>query len=229
MARTVTLSSLRSQVRQRADMVNSTFVSDAEVNQYINNSVAELYDILIQKFGNEYNITSSNITTVAGTDTYNLPSDFYKLVGVDLLVSGTDYVSLLPFMFIERNRWNGTTARTAFGVSGLRYHLIGSTVRFVPMPDAAQTIKLWYIPYISELGNDAATLDGVNGYEEYVIIDAAIKCLQKEESDVTVLALQKQAMLQRIESAAENRDAGMGDRVSDVRRTDYERLSTWYV
>ena len=40
---------------------------------------------------------------------------------------------------------------------------------------------------------------------EYVITDAAIKMMQKEESDTSVLQLQKAALIRRIEAAAENR------------------------
>ena len=56
----------------------------------------------------------------------------------------------------------------------------------------------------------------VSGYEEYVVIDAAIKCLQKEESDVQVLLVQKQQQLQRIEQAAGKRDAGESYAITDV-------------
>jgi hypothetical protein len=58
-----------------------------------------------------------------------------------------------------------------------------------------------------------------------VIIDAAIKCLQKEESDVQVLMAQKAAMKRRIEVAASNRDAGSPLSVSDVYRGNN---SFWY-
>ena len=43
-----------------------------------------------------------------------------------------------------------------------------------------------------------------------------IKCLQKEESDVTTLIQQKMLMKRRIEEAANNRDAGSPLSVSDI-------------
>ena len=49
-----------------------------------------------------------------------------------------------------------------------------------------------------------------------MIIDAAIKCLIKEESDVQVLLMQKKQVLDRIEAMAANRDAGEPERVTDV-------------
>lgn len=60
------------------------------------------------------------------------------------------------------------------------------------------------------------TMDWINGYEEYIVVDSAIKMLGKEESDVTVLGARKAALLQRIESIAENRDQGSAGKTSDV-------------
>jgi hypothetical protein len=61
--------------------------------------------------------------------------------------------------------------------------------------------------------------DGVSGWLEYVITDAAIKAMQKEESDVSVLMAQKAALVARIIAAAENRDAGNPATVADVQFT----------
>lgn len=229
MSKTVTLSSIRTQARQRADMVNSSFVTDSELNGYINNSAAELYDLLVQKFGNDYYLSTSNITADGTNDQFSLPTDFYKLVGVEIQVTGNDWITLRPFMFQERNRYSTAISRTIYGVTDIRYRVQGSNMRFAPIPTANQVFRLWYVPVITTLVSDSDTLDGVNGYEEYVIVDAAIKCLQKEETDCSVLLTQKQALIKRVEEAAENRDSGGGDRISDVRRTDYDRFVSWYV
>jgi hypothetical protein len=61
------------------------------------------------------------------------------------------------------------------------------------------------------------TSTSISGWLEYVITDVAIKILQKEESDVSVLMAQKMALKQRIQEAASNRDAGRPDSISDVR------------
>lgn len=84
MARNVTLTSLLAQVRQRADIENATArFPDAEVTEYINESIAELYDLLIGARGQEYYINSYSFGTTAGTVIYALPDDFYQLLGVD--------------------------------------------------------------------------------------------------------------------------------------------------
>ncbi len=335
------LAVVRATVRQRADMVSSTFCTDAEINSYIRASQQELYDLLVTAYGeNYYAAMDSTIVTDGTSSAYDLPADFYKLLGADLLVSGTDYVSLEPFNFNERNRYSlaTSTGNTAWA-SSLRYRVHANTLMLTPLPSAGQTIRLWYVPRLSATGDgdvtftfndtiqvgDSVTLngtvvtaaasptgnfqfqsgvavtaaadlrarflvwigitgyagtgwggspvlteaqtkvmlgldlltdypatgstivsvqrplggiavfssstsritvvsggdqiDGVNGWEEYIVVDAAIKALQKEESDVSVLMAQKAALTRRIEGAAANRDAGSPLSVTDAYAT----------
>lgn len=69
-------------------------------------------------------------------------------------------------------------------------------------------------------------IDGISGWEEYPVIDVSIKVKDKEESDVTVLAARKAAMLKRIEEVAENRDPGTPARTADVMTDIWNRGST---
>lgn len=64
--------------------------------------------------------------------------------------------------------------------------------------------------------SDSTTLDGISGWEEYIVIDAAIKAQIKQENDWQGLAAQKLAMSARIESMAVGRDAGQAQHVSDA-------------
>src|SRR6267154_4869745 len=105
----VTLGSLRTQVRQRADIVNSQFITDTELNGYINASYAELYDLLVQKYGDDYYVKSPpySFVTDGTSQFYALPDDFYKLLGVDLALatSQDSFVTISQFGFRDRNRY----------------------------------------------------------------------------------------------------------------------------
>lgn len=63
---------------------------------------------------------------------------------------------------------------------------------------------------------DSTVINGISGWEEYIIIDSAIKARVKQEEDVTDLRIQKQEMVAAIEGMAEGRDAGQAHHVSDV-------------
>ncbi len=335
-----TLATILLSARERADMVNSLFVSDAEFTRYIQASQAELYDLLVQKYGDNYAVANGStpytFTTDGTTDQYPLPDGsstytlstgapaqaFYKMLGVDLLQSGNQLYSLTikPFQFAERNRWAWPNMQSLYGLVNLMYRINGNFLWLIPRAAGGQTIRLQYVPRLTPLsqtgtitlsgviagdsvtingtvflcvaagatvnqfnvgGTDTISatnlaavitaaglgmtaagvatvvtvtlttataitwstsnvhmavgpaltfttiLDGVSGWEEYVVVDAAIKAMAKEESDPSVLMAQKQGLLQRIESAAENRDAGSPARVSDSRGADFERPPGW--
>lgn len=211
----VTLAQLKERVRQRADMENSTFVEDDELVTYINSSIAELHDLLVAAYGSNYFLEDHSFSTVGGTPDYELPADFYKLSGVDVLIAGSDWASIKPFNFNERNRSLDVTWGL-IGGPNLRYRLMGNNLKLSPTPNGTYQIKVWYTPKATELVADADTLNDLNQFSEYVIVDVAIKCLQKEESDVSVLMAQKTELRRRIEIMAENRDSGDSDSVSDV-------------
>lgn len=234
----MTLGQIRLLAQQKADRVNSQFVTTAEWNTYINQSYFELYDIIVQKYGNEYYVAPPTQFPTSGSQFYPLPNGqntftnattgmpyvapaIYKLLGVDLGLTGNTsaFITLKKFEFISRNRYVYPQLTTnLLGVAGMRYRLVGNNLEFIPQPAAGQIIQLWYVPRLTTLLQDTDIADGVSGWIEYVAVDAAIKALQKEESDVTVLAAQKMMLIDRIEAAAENRDAGEPETISDTRR-----------
>lgn len=218
MASTMTLLQLRTHARERADQVNSTFVTDTELTSYVNQSAYELYDLMIQKFGEDYFASSDTFVTDGITDKFALPGDFYKLMGVDLQYSGGNngWLTLRRFTMAERNRNWRPNAAPLVGLTTLRYSVLGDMLWLTPLPMAGQTIRRWYIPRWNELTADSDTLDGISGWTEYVIVDAAIKCMVKEESDPSALMSQKAALTKRIEEAASMRDQGAPPTVSDV-------------
>lgn len=62
------------------------------------------------------------------------------------------------------------------------------------------------------------TMTGYAGLSEYLVVDAAIKILQKEESDTSVLMAQKQALIARYKQNYQNRDPGRPRTGTDVKR-----------
>jgi hypothetical protein len=208
MASTVTLGDLKTQVRQRADMENSQFVSDAELVGYINSAAQELYDVLTYKMEDYYTI-SGTVTTDGVADSFALPAAFYKLIGVDYSLAGM-IQPMEKFNFQDRNNYR-------YNAQLLRYRIIKNAITFKPTP-SAQTITIWYVPAYTKMTVDADTFDGINGWEDIVVADAAIKCLLKEESDVSVLLAEKADLMARIDKVGNNRDMGKPEVVADVTR-----------
>lgn len=213
MAKTVTLTNLILQVRERSDHVNSNFVSDAELTRFINKSAEWFYDLLTDA-GVDYFTTTDTVATDGSTEAYNLPADFYKLRGVDYTLNG-EATAMDKFVFLDRNRYVDRAPVT-------RYRIVGDQIHFKPAP-SAQTITLWYDPVFTDLSAGGDTLDTVNGWDEFVILDSAIKVLDKEESDSTLLRAERDQHLQRIEDMKRDRDLGLPETVTDVTRVHLPR------
>ena len=233
----MSLGELRTAGQNRADRLNSGLVTPAEWNTNINQSLTELYDLLITSFEDYYLAAPARITFPGGQALFGLPDGsatfldsnnapfvpkaFYKLRGVDLSIStgNNAFVTVHKFNFENRSQYiYPNSASTIYGVFNLRYRVLGNQIEFIPTPSGGQAAQLWYIPRLDKLLADYdITTTGISGWLEYVIVDSAIKALQKDESDITVLAAQKMDIRQRIIDTAANRDAGQPDTITDVR------------
>jgi hypothetical protein len=234
----LSLGQIRLMSQQRADQVNSNFVTTTEWNQFINQSVLELYDLLVTCYEDYFLAPPAYFITINNQQTYSLPDGiintftnqngesyvappFYKLMGVDLGLANSQpngFVSVQKFNFIDRNKFIfPNTASTIYGVYNLQYRVMGNQIYFIPIPSNNQPMRLWYIPRLPELLQDTDILDGVSGWTQYVIVRAAKYALDKKELDTSKLDTELLFMKQRIEETAQNRDAGAPDKISDTR------------
>jgi hypothetical protein len=236
------LSQIRLAAMQRADRVNSNFVTLPEWTNYINQSLFELYDLLTTVYEDyflaqpisfvsdgvtyQYTLPNGSITyNNANTNVPFIPPPFYKLLGVDLALNSANnaYVTVNKFNFIDRNRFvYPNTASTIYGVFNLQYRVMGNTIMFIPTPSGGQVLRMWYIPRLPQLLSDTDTTSiGVSGWIEYAIVRAAKYALDKEESDTSKLDAEILYLKGRIEETAANRDAGIPDKISDTRQGNW--------
>jgi len=204
----ITLTQLRNRCLSRADMANSNFRNTEELDFLITTSLDELYDHLVGSY-EDYFVQEMTINIASGQDSYLFAADVYKLLGVDTN-TGAGYEEIDPYVFSDRN--------TIIGYDHLRYRWLGKSLKFLPKEHAAGEYRIYYIPRLVLDGEDIPP--ELEQYIDYVVIDVAIKLLQQEESDPSVLMAQKAEMKQRIKSMAANRDAG---NPLTVRQTRWER------
>lgn len=214
----MTLLEARTLVRQRCDQVNSRFITDAELNSFIQSSYVELYDLLVSRFEDYYIKDPVPEYTLTTTSEIALPADFYKMTGLDFKISDSDWATVQRFMFNERNSRSRSIDRLVWGFRNLSYRIVGEKILIMPTGQAAGTYRLWYITRPVRPTADGDVLTGILDFEEYVIADACRKVMIKEESDPTPFIMEKQALEQRVLAMSANRDAGRPERVSDVSR-----------
>ena len=239
----MSLFELRLRCQQKADRVESDFVTTSEWNFNIRLAMYELYDILMVSFEDYFAQAYVAIQTNGTIANYPLPDGatnylgnnyngtsgvpapaFYKLAGMDLNVNTSvltpSRVSLLRFDFIKRNSYvypNSTS--TIYGVYNMRYRLMGNNVNIIPTPSGNQTLIAWYSPRLPALLKDTdVTTIGISGWLTRVIVRAAKYALDKEEgSDTSKLDSEILYLDKRIQEAASNRDAGIPDTISETR------------
>lgn len=215
----VNLTTLTTAVRRRADMENTLFVSDTEIQEYIQGSYGDLFDLMIESAGPEQFVRIAElITTTPGQPIYTIMEDnspavpalIYKPL-MCVLSDGTTTTRLDPsadFDVYPEVLLTGVTGRPEkYRVLGPELSRAAAGTEMVkelliqPAPDAAYTVFLAYIPSPPDLTTTSVqNLYGYSGWEEYVVCDAAAKCAEKEESfDLADRLLRRREMVaQRI-------------------------------
>ncbi len=213
--RNFTLSQLRDRCKQRADMVNGSFISDDELDGYINSSIADLYDRLRAAQGEDYFTTPSPtvIYLTSSVANYPLPSDFLSLRNIQESSTGTAG----SWFNINRVNFKALQTQTYTDNGYHSYRLTSGSVVLHPTPTASGQIQLWYVPASPQLVSGSDVFDGYNGWEEFVVVDVAIKMLIKEESDTSALQGQRNQLIARIDRMAATRDDANPDTIQDVR------------
>lgn len=186
-------------------MENSTFCSDAEIEEYIEGSAGDLYDIVAESAPMDlFMRTTQANPTVAGTAAYTIYDSFsgdgdvvapvYKIVDVQALISGV-WDTIRPTQFWQDNEANEDTGgwrshESLFyrchveSFNGPFVTVDQRTITFLPVPQAVHSFRVRYIPTPGDWSTLGATykIAGFSGWEEFVVADAAAKCLEKEES-----------------------------------------------
>ena len=214
--RLISLADLITEVRRRADIENiSQRFTDAEVKSYINASIAHLYSLLSRQDSTFYEKTTT-FTTTNGTAAYDLSTlvpDFWVLNGVNISVSTNITFRAKKYMPAE-GPW-----LTSIGVWGygypVNYRLFGNSITFAPRPTGTYTVTLEYTP-IPQTLNEGDYFDGVVGFEEYVILDAAIKIKRKNNVSAVELMADLDKTEKWLESLASPRDLAEPERIQEV-------------
>lgn len=218
MAGNISLGDLRAEAQDRADMVGNTLVSIPIWNKYINKSKDALYDLLVSAYGADYYVADPlDIQLISNQERYLLPTDYYKTIKVEYVVDPYNRFPLRRFSPSSSNK-----ASRLYPMSSARfnytYREMGNYLYFYPIPIGASTIKLWYIPLATNLVADVDELQGFNGFEEYIIIDAAMKAMRKEETDTSDHERDLARITKRLEEMAEIRNLGEAHKILDVAR-----------
>lgn len=135
---------------------------------------------------------------------------------------------LRPFGMLELGTLLGANRRDQWGAQAdrwPRYRLRGTqypageappgfveqSIELRPAPTSGWTLRLEYLPAALASTSDSAVVQGINGWEEVVVLKVAAYCKAKQEQDVGYLVARVKEETDRIQALARARDAGSSE------------------
>lgn len=220
----VTLDSIVGQVRATANLLNNPSVDDDDIRDRVRLTYRELYDLMIQA---EPTMWMETVDGQSLTDDRKLilPRSFYKLMGVDYFYPGLQWKTLDPIPLVNRNdyRWNFNFP-AGYQTRGRRGLPTGSNEGYLQiLPEQyapLSTYRLLYIPKPLVPVNGTDSIDGINGYERFLIADGAgfaLTSIQRDEQAGKYIA-EAEATRAELKVAASKRQRGQPGHVSTRQR-----------
>lgn len=198
--RTYTYGDVRKKIELDLDLQNETNVTPDEMVGYCNEAVDEAFAEIL-KTNEAYFEKTAQITLVAGTTTYSLPSDIYanKIRNVTY----DNHAGIIyPVRRIRGDAEHKFTdlALTNYFATAYDYRYIiqntsssvGYQIVFIPAPrESGSFITVWYVreanhvPLVtggSQAASDAVVID-IPEFMNFIIQYMKVKCLKKDGAD----------------------------------------------
>lgn len=223
MAQTVLTSALIARIRKLADVQSGPW-PDSSILVELQAAYNAYYRAIIARDRDAF-LSSGNISVVSGTNTYNMPSDFWILRGVEVL-DGSNYYSLARFLFSERNL-NQASGNVK---AATRYRVTSQTLILAPTPSWSGTVRVWYIQAPSTLTLPSvrdASIETFAGWDEMITLWAVRSIKQQQEEDISQIDKRIDEVRASILEIT-SQDSAEPDRVRDVDAETLQRdLAKW--
>lgn len=144
----ITTEQLIAQAQEGADLTNvADYVTTAQWLAWLNNGAVELHRLVTNKFKATY-FRTYDFTLTAGQSQVTLPSNFWKLKGLDIDPGTSRRREVRPFNFGERHSYRQNPIRDLTTFANDRvYTLLGSSLLKIEAEEqAAGSYRLYYTP-----------------------------------------------------------------------------------
>lgn len=226
----VTRDTLIRRALQKADVDASVFansgsgwLTSAEVQDLVVESAARFYDITIDVLGPQ-TLAKEFVGDFGPTiqpPPFHLPADFYRLVSVHVC-DEVSYGVRGNFQTVEPVAENGpamTELLNAQPADGPFFYQLRRVrvpasaehreqLDIWPYPTRDRFLRVMYVPTFDPdpADGDDTRYDGINGWDQWVVLDVAIAILQKEESDTGALERDRDRVERNIRSKVGKQD-----------------------
>lgn len=213
---------LEQRVRERADMVDSEFVTSAEVQRFLEAAWQELYSIMVAS-GEDLFIRRARITSAAADPLVTETGDLLVTENGDVIIVGgvvaaSSYINLPEQVkalrlvrFADGYRLRKITLHELENFTSQPgkpvYYRLDMDPRndylrleLSPTPDRSYDFDVFYVPALSleEFLESSFVSIPIRGWDEYLVLTAAAKAKDKEEADIGNVMKEREMLLERI-------------------------------
>jgi hypothetical protein len=210
-------------------MVGSGFVTSQEIFDWMSAAWQELYGLATIDCED---LIVKQVTTVvtAGMSIIALPTAFKRLRGVR--IANDTFLTPISLREMQNLDRVGRTGRPAYYWLNTDQANASPVITILPALSATYSIVVYYQPALdlTDAASVTASIPQLASWDEYVVLSAAIKCKDKEESSVSVLIGERTALLASMRNSwtpMDTSEAGRvvqisGRRQANMRAYDYQ-------
>jgi hypothetical protein len=177
---------IRASARSKADEESTGFITDAELNRFINQGLRIVYGKIAQAFEDYFVIkgtvaNSGLITVLADTNEYDLPTNL-KIVRVERRNtndSNENNWRKLQRLNIGNDQINDFYPIREGRDQGYGYFIAGDKLYLRPVPSGGFDMRIWFIPKVTALSADDDVPGVPEEYHELIAEYASVQCLRK--------------------------------------------------
>lgn len=223
--RTFTGADLETLVRSRTDAVYDTSVTQAEILAWLSNWNAELRALLLAS-GIAFYEETQTLYGVADKESYDLNSDVATILRVDYIADTHDIRPLRPISVRDLH----SVRRISSAEYSRFYRHVEDTLYLYKAPSANQKYEVRYIPTPPQITANTDEIDGLYGWEDFLVTGACTDLLSKQDRLEALRAQEKRLdrLRGRIEKQAIDRAQAEGrslvERSGPMGYQDYSNL-----
>jgi hypothetical protein len=179
-------------------------VDDTGLATWVNDAYFFMVDE-ITKANPDFFTKSATTSSVLGQQEYDLPSDFEKVLMVNIQLDGT-WQRALPLPNINQIPVHSRTdSGQGFDNAHPFYYILKDNIGIMPIPDetTANNIKIWYVYTPTELSTDASEPDFPKKYHHILKYGAYANYLDQDDEHVAAERMRQRFEL-RVQGMVEN-------------------------
>lgn len=183
----------------------SGFWSDSILTNYFNRVQEEVAAELVQVY-EDFFVTQTTVSIVAGTTDYSLPSDFVKMRRLEQLSGSNDPLEIQPISMNDPGSYVGLDIFSATSPYG-GYFLRGTQLVLGNTPTVSQPsgVRMFYVQRLPEIASGTSTSPIPQEFHRALVWGVVKYALHQQQSDNNFATIEYEKHIAKIRQQAEDR------------------------